>query len=178
MKISNDQLNKPGNHIWNSRCNGLHLCCELVPICNISICIWYISYVENYIIIWQVLDELVSSVKCTRIFTTVFIWAITFSLKWNRKKYESFSHQSCYNKLNLANNTHSYKNFALIPRKTEKLYGHMNSAMTRTQIIGKKKKSCLLRRNDDFFFFLLIVSRGKSNEENKLKIVTSLRFYG
>ena len=105
------QVRTPCNHVWNSWCYRLHLCCELVPICNISICIWYISYVENYIIIWQVLDELVSSVKCTRIFTTVFIWAITFSLKWNRKKYESFSHQSCYNKLNLANNTHSYKNF-------------------------------------------------------------------
>ena len=36
-----------------------------------------------------------------------------------------------------------------------------------------------LRRNEDFFFFFwLIVSGGKSNEENKLKLVTSLRFYG
>ena len=36
-----------------------------------------------------------------------------------------------------------------------------------------------LRRNEDFFFFFwLIVSGGKSNEENKLKLVTSLRFFG
>ena len=66
--------------------------------------------------------------------------------------------------------------WALIPSKTKKLYGHMNSAMTRTQMIEKKKSEVFL--GEMMIFFLLIVSRGKSNEENKLKIVTSLRFYG
>ena len=66
--------------------------------------------------------------------------------------------------------------WALIPSKTEKLYGHMNSAMTRTQMIEKKNHVFLGEMM--IFFFLLIVSRGKSNEENKPKIVTSLRFYG
>ena len=140
MKTSNDQLHEPGNHIWNSRCNGLHLCCELVPICNISICIWYISYVENYIIIWQVLDELVSSVKCTRIFTTVFIWAITFSLARQR---------SC-----MVIWIQLWQEPKWLKKKSDVFLGEM------------------------MIFFWLIVSRGKSNEENKLKIVTSLRFYG
>ena len=40
----------------------------------------------------------------------------------------------------------------------------------------KKKSDVFL--GEMMIFFWLIVSRGKSNEENKLKIVTSLRFYG
>ena len=40
---------KPCNHVWHGWCNWLNLCSKLVPLWNVSICITYISNVENYI---------------------------------------------------------------------------------------------------------------------------------
>jgi hypothetical protein len=76
------QFCKPCNHIWYSRCNGLDLWCELVPLWDVSIGIGNVSYVENYVNVMQVLDQLVSGIEWTRLIITVFIWTITLRLKF------------------------------------------------------------------------------------------------
>ena len=101
-------LYKPCNHIWDSWCNGLHLWCELVPLWDVSICIRKISYMKNYVNVFQVLDELVGSIQCTWLIITVLIWTITLSLKDTRTDELNFLPSVMCKKLNLANNTDTH----------------------------------------------------------------------
>lgn len=72
---------EPGNHVWHSWCNWFNLCCKLVPLGNVSICITYVSNVENYVNVLQVLNKLSGGVKRSILEVIIFIRTISFILK-------------------------------------------------------------------------------------------------
>lgn len=70
----------PSNHVRHCWCNWSDLCSKLIPLWKISICITYISNVENYINIFQILYKLSSSIERTTLEIVVFVRAISFIL--------------------------------------------------------------------------------------------------
>lgn len=73
--------NWPSNHVWHRRSNWLDLCGELIPLWQIPIRVGNIPNVDHHVNVFQVSDNLVSSVQWSWLVVVVLVGTICFCLK-------------------------------------------------------------------------------------------------
>ncbi len=85
---SNEMRYWHANHVWNSRSNWLDLRSELIPLRQVTICIANIPNMDNHVNVFQVSDDLVSSVQWSWLEVIELIWTVCLCLrKYIRKEY-------------------------------------------------------------------------------------------
>ena len=87
--------NWPANHVWHRRSNRLDLCSELIPLWQISISVANVPNVDHHVNVFQVSDDLVSSVQWSWLEVVELVGTICFRLKkFVRRRFSTLANEN------------------------------------------------------------------------------------